>query len=192
MEPVDRLGERREVGALDRGRLVALDLRRLADADHLRAAGLLGAGGEEPAERLLGGGGDLAPLGEEDRRAQRRRHELGGGDGDAPVGRADQRDRGRPGVVPARRIDGLGDAGGVGDRVRAADPRRVHRRERREAELGRGLLLVAALAEDRRLLGGRVSRVVSTVAAASATGEHEHENGEQQRRTERGAHAYTR
>ena len=65
-------------------------------------------------------------------------------------------------------------AGGVGDRVRAADARRVLRREGREAEVGRRLLLGALHADLRRGLRPAV------VAAAPARGEAEHEQAEQQ------------
>jgi hypothetical protein len=192
VEPVDRLGQRGEVGALDGRGLVALDLRRLADADHLGAAGLLGAGGQEPPQRLLGRARQRTAVGEQDRRAQRRCHQLRSGDRHAPVGRVDERDGGRPRVVAARRIDRLRDPGRVGDRVGAADAGRVHGRERGEAELCRGLLLVALLAEHRRLLRGRVGDVVVAAVTAAAAREEQREQHEQKRRAERGAHAHTR
>ena len=75
-------------------------------------------------------------------------------------------------------IDGLRDRRGVGDRVGAAHARRVARGEGREAELGRRLLVVAALAErpaPARRRRRRRRRVAAVVAAAAAAGEHQQE-----------------
>ena len=121
-----------------------------ADPDHLRAAGVLGAGRLQRVERVLGRAREpVGAVGVEQRRADRRGHQDAGGQADAPVvdvGEHDgpgARDRGR------RRVDGARGAGGVGDRVGAADPGRVLGGERREAEVLRGGRL-GALGAGRR------------------------------------------
>ncbi len=75
-------------------------------------------------------------------------------------------------VAVARGEDRLRDAGRVGDRIGAADARRVARRERREAELGGRLLVVALAPEHGRLLGGAApaSGLVGASVAAAAAG----------------------
>ena len=157
------------VGALDVRAAQALGLGRLADADDLRVAGLLGAGGAERVERGLRRVGQLVAVGEQHRRAQRPAHELRGGDRRAPVLAVDERDRGRAGVARARGVDRLRDARGVGDRVGAAHARRVLRGEAGEAEALRRLLVVAALPDHglARLVGG----VLAAPAAAGGEGE---------------------
>ena len=119
-----------------------------------------------------------------------RGHELRCRDRDAPVARVDERHRARPRVLVARGIDGLRHPGRVGDRVRAADAGRVARGERGEAEVGRGLLLVAALAQDGRLrvAAGIVAAGGIVAAAATAAGEEQRDQGEQDRRAGGGAH----
>jgi hypothetical protein len=174
------------IGALDRRRLVALGGRRLADADHLGAAGLLRARRDQPPERLLRRGRQLAAVAEQQRRAQRRGHQLRRRDRHAPVGRVDERDRARARVAIARGEDRLRDAGGVGDRVGAADARRVAGRERGEAEVAHRLLVVALAPEDRRFLGRAAA--IGLVAPAAAAGEEQQHEGAQGRREEREAH----
>ena len=115
-----------------------------------RARRALAAGRSGPSESRIGG-------------AHRRRGEDGAGDAGAPVARVDQRDG--VGAVLGRRggEDGPRDAGRVGDRVGAADARRVLGREGREAEVVGGLGLRALDAQAGRLVGRR-----SVVARRSA------------------------
>jgi hypothetical protein len=82
----------------------------------------------------------------------------------------------RPGIHGAR------DARGVGDRVAAADPRRVLGGERREAEVARGVV-GAPLRADRRLRGGVAAAVAAALPAAGGErgGTGEREDGEQER-----------
>ena len=152
---VDRRGELGGGDALDVRAAQALRLGRLADADDLRVAGLLGAGRAEVVERGLRRVGQLVAVGEQDRRAQRPAHQLRGGDRRAPVLDVDERDGGRAGVARARGVDRLRHARGVGDRVGAAHARRVLRGEAGEAEVLRRLLVVAALPDHglARLVG---------------------------------------
>ena len=124
-------------------------LRRLADADDLRVAGLLGAGGAELVER-----GDFVASG----RSSPSESRIGERSGRLMSWAAEiaarqslestSVDRARPRVVRAGREDRLGDARGVGDRVGAADARRVLGRETGESEARAGLFVVAALPDD--------------------------------------------
>ena len=83
--------------------------------------------------------GMLGAVGEQDRGAHRRRGEDGSGDAGAPVAGVDERHGG--GTVLGHRggEDRPRHAGRVGDRVGAADARRVLGREGREAEVVDGL-----------------------------------------------------
>ena len=157
---VDRLGERGRARALDRLHLPVLGLRRVADPDHLRAVGLLGARRRELLERLLAGGRQLAAVREQHGRLQRARHQLGGGDRRAPVVLLDDHHGARAALVRAGGVDGARGARGVGDRIAARHARRVLGGEDREAERGRvlGLLLVAARAEDGLRVAAAVAR----------------------------------
>ena len=94
--------------------------RAVADLDRLRPAERPGAGRPQRVERGRGGLRHVAAVGEQDRRAQRRRHQHGGGDAGAPVAAVDERHGPRPGAAGLARIDGARGAGGVGDRVLAA------------------------------------------------------------------------
>ena len=80
--------------------------------------------------------GDLARLGDQDRRADRVGHQRARRR--PPAGQSPASTRvtaSGPGTPAGRGVDGERDGGGVGDRVRAGDPGRVLGRERREAEV---------------------------------------------------------
>ena len=66
LQPVDRRASEAELGPLDVGRLGGPRRGRVADPDHLRAAGLLGAGRLQLLERLGARGRQLAAVGEQD------------------------------------------------------------------------------------------------------------------------------
>ena len=120
--------------AVDVGGLVALDRRLGPDADDLRPARLLGAGRLQRVQRGLGRVRDLVPVGEQDRRVDRRADEHRRGDPGAPVAHLGEDHRGRARLGRARGIRGERDRGGVGDRVAAGHARRVLGGEDREAE----------------------------------------------------------
>ena len=119
LQAVDRRGERGRVGARDVGGLRSpRACARLADPDHLRAAGLRRAGRAERVERGLRRVGQVR---------RRRRTGSARAAGGSSAGRRRSRrcqsfastsiDRRRAGVARARGVDRLRDAGGVGDRV---------------------------------------------------------------------------
>jgi hypothetical protein len=180
---VDRLGELGGADAFEVGAAQALRRRGLADADDLRLARLLGPGGAEGVERGLRRVGQLVAVGEQERRAQRPAHQLRGGDRRAPVLAVDERDGGGPRVARARGEDRLGHTRGVRDRVGAAHARRVLGGEAGEAEVLRGLLVVARLPHDglARLVGRVLAAAAVVAASAAARGEREQDEQEGER-----------
>ena len=150
-EGVDRAGERERVGAGHVGRPQARRPRHVADADDLRVARRLRPGRRERAERVLARGGQVAgrsSTGSARRSGPRR----------APTRRSPMRQSRESTSATAR---GRVFTDGPGKTARATpaalatasappDPRRVLRREGREAEVARGVVL-GALRADRRL-----------------------------------------
>ena len=173
LEGVERPRQREGVAAGDVGRAQAGRARDVADAHDLRAARCLGAERAQGGQRVARGVRQLGTVGEQDRGAHRRRGEDRSGDAGAPVAGVDERDGG--GAVLGHRggEDGPRHAGRVGDRVGAADARRVLRREGREAEVVDGLGLRALDAQAGRLVGAVAVFVRSArphaVAASAAS-----------------------
>ena len=102
-EAVDAAGQRGEVRALD----VRVPCRpsgagRRSHAETCAPPACGAPGGRAPRAPRRSPR-QLVALGEEDRRADRRRHQLGGGDRRAPVVAVDERDGRRPRVARARR-----------------------------------------------------------------------------------------
>ena len=144
LQGVDGLGDRRVVAPAHGRRLQPRGRRASADADDLRAAGLLGARGLSRASACSRRRRQRAAVAEQDRRAQRRRHELGGRDGARQsAGSTSVTARGR--VSPAREGKAAS-AAPAASAIGSALPTRVVLRvaNRREAEVGRGLLVLAA------------------------------------------------
>ena len=162
-EAVDGRGALVGIVALQDGGLEAVGPGGLvADPDHLRVLGQVRAGGLEPLERVLGHGGQLVAVGDQDRRADRARGQHRGGHARLPVVLVHQHDGGGPVGVGGRGEDRAGHAGGVRGGVGATDADGVLGGRRGEAELGRGLLVVG--------LGAQLGRAV-VLAAEAAAGE---------------------
>ena len=143
----------------DRGHLAVAGAGDVADREGGRAPVAAPPCGGERGERF--GGRVRHPVGggEQDRRPDRRRHQHRGGDRPRPVVFADQGHRRRALGGGGGGEDGERHRGGVGGRVRAADPGRVVGREGGVAELLRRSAAAGvgppAAAAARRRRGGR-------------------------------------
>ena len=134
-EAVDRGRPLERRVALHDGRLEALRAGDvLADPDHLGVLGQVRALGVEPVERVRGHRRQVAPVGQQQRRADRRPGQHRRRDRALPVLRVDEHDGGRAVGAAGGREQGARDAGRVGGGVRARDPDRVARGGRREVE----------------------------------------------------------
>ena len=102
---LDRGGHLGRIGALDVGHAKVVGRRDVADREGLRVVGLRGALGAQRHDRGRGQLRHLIRTGDEDGRADRRRHEHRGRDAGGPVLRADQAYR-RGALEPALRREG--------------------------------------------------------------------------------------
>ena len=130
----------------------------------------------------------LAVLGVEDGRAQRRGHQLAGGAGGLEVGRVDDRHRSRARIGRHAGVDGLRHARRVRDGVGAAHAGGVLRREPGEAEVGGGLLGLRGAPEAwlLGLLGQSAAGGLRPAAAREQGREDEAGRGQAHRRDTKG------
>ena len=166
-EAVDRGGPLEGVVALYDGRPEAVGASHVvADPDHLRVLREVRALGGKAIERVGGHRRQVVALGQEQRGADRRAGQDGRGDRRLPVLGVDQHHCGGAVRAAGGREQGARDAGGVGDRVRAAHADRVAGGAGREAEL-LGPLVVLRLHSQL----GRAPVVVAERAATEQTEE---------------------
>jgi hypothetical protein len=118
------------------------------------SASRVAPGRSRPSEKRIGARTGLLPS-------------TSGRQADAPVASVHERHGGRPRPARLRGEDGQRHAGRVGHRIGTADPRRVLRREDREAEVLRRALLVAAHAHRGPAVRAVVAQVARAVAAAA-------------------------
>ena len=120
------------------------------DPDDLGVLGEVGAGGVKALEHVVGDRRQVPVLCEQRGDAQRIGHERRRRDPRLPGAGVHQRHGGRAAGVAGGGEQRADHAGGVGDRVAAADADGVARGRGRESELGRRLVVVGAGAQLRR------------------------------------------